>query len=204
MQFFNNITNIDFEQTICKGSALSVFTLIRYFGRIQISPQRIEKLASVALRGPDMINEVLDIFNEMKNSSTFDLDATIPKYFRNPYDKKYQKPAAAEAESNAEPENEKRTTDQSSSRAETTLPDQLDLFTKLLKQLNNLKNFKPEDCPVQRFDDDPNDVDQILVDSTTKSCFCQNIYSIIDRISNFTSQLFSQLKPLFLGKVLYR
>ena len=199
MSLVNNLTKVNIEQTVCKGSTLSIFTLLKYFGRIQISRGRAEKIRNLATKGPEMINEVLEFFDELRNSSTLDLDGTIPPYLKNPFDKKYRKPKPSE---DVEVKEARTMKTSEKERAETSVFDQLDLLTILLKRLNNLKNISPENCPVQRFED-KDDVDKLLVDSTTKSCFCQNIYSIIDRLSKITSQLFSQLKPLFLGKVLY-
>nr|QNH67855.1 ATP-binding cassette transporter subfamily A member 1-like protein X1 [Brachionus rotundiformis] len=79
----------------------------------------------------------------------------------------------------------------------------LDFATELLNRFNNLNRIDPKKCPVNRTEADLDPSTQFLVNSTTKSCFCQSIYTIINGISEGTQILFRQIKPMFLGKVLY-
>lgn len=45
---------------------------------------------------------------------------------------------------------------------------------------------------------------QALINSTgSKTCFCQTAYALINSLSQDTQVLFNQIKPMFLGKILY-
>lgn len=73
-------------------------------------------------------------------------------------------------------------------------------LTQMFKAANNLSKLNDSQCPAKRSDSDLDPSTKLLVSSNTKSCLCQVIYSLLSRIS---SGLFSQLKPMFLGKILY-
>ena len=74
----------------------------------------------------------------------------------------------------------------------------------ILVGLNQLTSVSNENCPIKRPEADMDEATNLIINSTTKSCFCQQIYSIITTSSSGTNTLFRFLKPMFLGKVLYR
>ncbi|CAF1066726.1 unnamed protein product, partial [Brachionus calyciflorus] len=63
---------------------------------------------------------------------------------------------------------------------------QYDEATLFLTKFNNLNLIEPKKCPVNRTDADLDPSTLFLVKSSTKSCFCQKIYSIIDNLSQDT------------------
>lgn len=98
--------------------------------------------------------------------------------------------------------------DTKSSRASTAnnsnqSDNEYEFVTNILTSFNNLNKLDKSKCPAKRTDSDLDSATQLTVNSTTKSCFCQTIYAIINSLSQDTQILFSQIKPLFLGKVLY-
>lgn len=133
------------------------------------------------------INTLSNIFKE--NSTSIFLPDDPDNFF----DTKKKKTSSMRSESNREAlkfDNLNSTSD-------------LDFATEILDRFNNLNRIDPKNCPVNRTEADLDPSAQFLVNSTTKSCFCQSIYAIINGISESSQFLFRQIKPMFLGKVLY-
>ena len=96
--------------------------------------------------------------------------------------------------------NSKKKTNANNINLNTT--NQLANATEFLNNFNNLNRIDPRKCPVNRTEADLDPSTQFLINSTTKSCFCQSIYAILN--SNRGSQfIFRLIKPMFLGKVLF-
>lgn len=68
-------------------------------------------------------------------------------------------------------------------------------LTELLEAANNLNNLNDSQCPAK--------IKSTEYDTTTKSCLCHTIYSLISDVSTGTQTLFNQLKPMLLGKIVY-
>ncbi|RNA31837.1 ATP-binding cassette sub-family A member 1, partial [Brachionus plicatilis] len=137
--------------------------------------------------GSMSIQTLNDIFQ--KNSTTFVFPDDPDKLF----DLKMKKASAPKSESNQTYLNFNNVTASSD----------LDFATEILTRFNNLNRIDPKKCPVNRTEADQDPSTQFLVNSTTKSCFCQSVYAIINGISESSQFLFRQIKPMFLGKVLY-
>ena len=73
----------------------------------------------------------------------------------------------------------------------------------LLQSFNNLTKFNDSQCPARRIVTDLDPATQVLVNSSSKSCFCKTMYVIISILSEDTQVLFRQVKPILLGKLLY-
>lgn len=73
----------------------------------------------------------------------------------------------------------------------------------LLESFNNLNSFNDTTCPAKRIVTDLDPATQILINSTSKTCFCKTMYVIIATLSEDTQVLFRQLKPMLLGKLVY-
>nr|APD26544.1 ATP-binding cassette transporter subfamily A member 1-like X1 protein [Brachionus koreanus] len=132
-------------------------------------------------------NTLSDLLNN--NSTNLDFLDDSDKFF----DRQLKKPSSRQTNSNEETlnfDNLNSTTD-------------LDFATELLNRFNNLNRIDPKKCPINRTEADLDPSTQFLVNSTTKTCFCQSIYAVINGISEGSQFLFRQIKPMFLGKVLY-
>jgi len=73
----------------------------------------------------------------------------------------------------------------------------LSTLTSLFESLNNLNKLNSTECPgSSQIKDKP-------YDSTTNCCLCKTLISLISDVSSGGQTLFNQLKPMFLGKIVY-
>jgi hypothetical protein len=94
--------------------------------------------------------------------------------------------------------NQGRAINSSNDSNETIL--QLIQLTSFLESINRFNMYSYERCPFKL----PNsDIKVFNMTSTTKSCFCQTGYVFIRSMSRDTQFIFEQIKPMFLGKILY-
>jgi hypothetical protein len=152
--------------------------------------------------------------NELKQNKSFDssiqklfsidknvkdrlnLDVKVPNYYRNPYEE--NSPNDQTLLNQAKSEEKKVTTETSQ------LLENLESLITILSELNKLTRLNKTECPVKASainDDDQEE--KLLINSTTKSCFCQQIYSIINGPENGLSSSFNFIKPFLMGKQNY-
>lgn len=79
----------------------------------------------------------------------------------------------------------------------------LDVAITILHSFNNLNRFNQTSCPARQVEPDLDQSMRLLVNSTTNSCFCQMMFSFINSLSQDTQVLFRQVRPMFLGKIVY-
>ena len=73
---------------------------------------------------------------------------------------------------------------------------------KFLKSFNNLTTRNRSTCQFE-YVSNMSANSQLYVNSTTRSCFCQTIYYIMNSYSATTTLLFDMISPMFFGKILY-
>lgn len=76
-------------------------------------------------------------------------------------------------------------------------------LAQVLKAANDLNKLNKTDCPAYKSLSEQDPATKLLVNSTTKTCLCQTLYSLIGGSSSFSETLFSQVKPILVGKLLY-
>ena len=181
---------------ICPGSRLNIFTILNLISPSMLDKQTLRKVASNFEKNRDLSASLAGLFGSDNNSSNeaIDLDVKIPEYYRNPYEEK---------QSNKKFSNNNNKPANKDSRQRNSLADNLDSITTILTQLNSLKQYNATECPIKRVDADLDQASQLLVNSTTKSCFCQQMYSLLTSSSNGAGSLFNILKPMLMGKVLF-
>ncbi|CAF0791152.1 unnamed protein product [Brachionus calyciflorus] len=170
---WENFTSTDLKRTVCGKSQLSVFHIIESLDLGSIDTGSL----NLVLENGTIVRDDTDRFDD-----AFDIGIR-----RNILQKS--------TKSNSTTTTTKNNTNSTQG--------QYDEATLFLTKFNNLNLIDPKKCPVNRSDADLDPSTQFLIKSSTKSCFCQTIYSIIDNLSQDTRVLFAQIKPLFLGKVLY-
>lgn len=72
----------------------------------------------------------------------------------------------------------------------------------ILHSFNNLKFRNKSSCQFESIETLETGT-KLYINSTTKNCFCQTIYYIINTISTDAKLLFNQISPLLLGKIVY-
>jgi len=194
---FQQISIKDLSATLCSGSQLSLFDLLRAI-RIVPNNKQLARLGQNLRDNQQLAKRFSDLIKfDMSVLETVNLNIKIPRYYQNPYED-IDKPNL--------PKNGTATSRQTSDNSSTTNlfdDDTLESLTLLLIEVNNLKQINESLCPIKRPEADQDKATLLLVNSTTKSCFCQQIYSLILGSSGSAGQLFSFLKPMFLGKILY-
>ena len=77
----------------------------------------------------------------------------------------------------------------------------LNQVTSILADLNYYENVDAADCPFIQISNQTDDTDKLLASSTTNSCFCQQMYSLIVNVIGDT--FFDIIRPMLLGKLVY-
>ena len=78
---------------------------------------------------------------------------------------------------------------------------ELNQITSILADLNYYQDVDSADCPFIQVSNQTDEIDRLLTDSTTNSCFCQQMYSLIVNIIGDT--FFDIIRPMLLGKLVY-
>jgi len=194
---YQQILSTNFSSLICSGSQLSIFDIFKNV-KISLNKQQIAKIGKNLRDSQQLARAFSDMINfDISALDKFNLKINIPSYYQNPYKDIDRQPDMTK---NVSYTNRKTITE---STADLLDDENIEDFTFLLNGLNNLRLVSQSDCPIKRPDADRDKATLLLVNSTTKSCFCQNIYSVIFNASGNSGKLFGQLKPMFLGKILY-
>ena len=179
---------------MCGHSQLSLFTIVDSL-----------KLGSIDVNGLiSFLNSKTSRISKMSSliSNSFELDARSFKTTENLGRQKSfrlnKKTNPFEFKSSAKSSSQQQT----SARANPPTVSKLDMTT-ILRYFNNLNKKNASQCPAKRVDADLDTATQLYINSTTKTCFCQTVYMIINSLSQDSRVLFGQIKPMFLGKILY-
>nr|UOU03308.1 ATP-binding cassette subfamily A1-like 1 [Brachionus rubens] len=173
-EIWDNFTNTDLKTAICGKSQLSIFSLIE---SIDFGSINTGSLNSIFQNG------------------------SIPKNNTDKFDKFEGSPDLGFRNFKTSLKSNNETT--FNFTAPKNITNQYDYTAYLLNQFNNLNVIDSKKCPINRTDADLDPSNTLEIQSTTKSCFCQTIYAIINSLSDDAQVFFVQIKPLFLGKILY-
>lgn len=200
-ELYNETMNFDVQSSICKGSQLSIFTILSSI-RFSVGPTELKRI----IDNLDGIKDIDNIVNKFVRMSTdgIDLNVKIPGYYKTPKSayKQYKEKNADKTSRNAifniipEPLSFTR-------EEQPSLSENLVQITRILSGLNNLNGYTDKQCPIITSNENLDEDIQFIINSTTRSCFCKQMYSLVSGIGSGANSLFSIIKPLFLGKILF-
>lgn len=201
-ELYNETMDLDLQSSICKGSQLSVFTILSSI-RFSVGSTELKR----AIDNLEGIKDMDNIVNKLVRVSTdgIDLNVKIPGYYKTPKSayKRYKQSNADKtprsAILNIIPEAMSFTREEQPSLSENLVQ-----ITRLLRSLNKLNGYTGRQCPIGGSDENLDEDTQFIANSTTRSCFCKQMYSFVSGLGgSAANSLFSIIKPLFLGKILY-